>query len=277
MQLEIPNTNPLLDPTYAVGMAQRHFSNQLAAARDIVRYGVALFPRLMSVAPETVADLVLVTVVYKQALAALDAGVLCLENGAVYAGFSHGRSILEASLYVDWIRKDKDRRGRQFYVANLRQDLLWIRRYLPGRREEKAYRATWEAQHGREKPPTQTEISNLRAGQRRILSMLGSKPYKAIDADFKTALRGRAQLEPDWYRPGQHGAKSIYDMADKLGRLADYLLVYKYLSYFTHGSRTQLHTKILSNNTIEIEPIRYLKDFCLALSTLTAQGMTVYR
>jgi hypothetical protein len=180
MHLEIPNTNPLLDPTYACEMAKRLFAPQLAAARDVVGYGVALFTRLVATIPDAVPDVVLVTVAFKQAIATLDAGVLCLENGAVYAAFSHARSLLEASLYIDWIRKDKDNRGRQLYVASLRQDLLWVRRHLPGRPEEKSYREAWESQHGPDKPPTSVEIAQFEATERRILELLASEPYRAI-------------------------------------------------------------------------------------------------
>jgi hypothetical protein len=102
-------------------------------------------------------------------------------------------------------------------------------------------------------------------------------PIGPFNADFEKPLRGKERIEPDWYKPGHSGARSIHEMAKKLGRLADYHLVYKYLSYFTHGSRFQLHTRVHSNNTIEIEPIRYLKDFPLALSTIATLGMRTYR
>jgi hypothetical protein len=119
------STHLILDPAYGREIVQHHLRPQLDAGREIVDYGANLLLRCFLSMERTVGNVMVVGVLFRQAVAALDGFVLCLENGAVDAAEVHSRGALEASLAIEWVlKRGKEEWGRRIWVFSLRQNLL---------------------------------------------------------------------------------------------------------------------------------------------------------
>lgn len=278
MAIEVPNTDPVLDPAYAKAEARRHFEEQLVVARSMTDYGSQLLKRLFVTSSRgAVPDLISIGLLLRQGLTALDGAVLCMEHGAIDSGHAHARSLLEADLYLEWVLTNgKERWGRQLYVANLRQEREWNRRVIPGTVEqlqlEHAWRTSW--QHGPTTSPDTVRTANDRVKE--IDELLDTDPYREINGWFDTA-RGKRPYEPDWYKPGPNAPKSIADIADKLSRRAEYLVLYKVFSYHSHGTRTSTAFSVKSEGLVTIEPVRALVDFPFLFSIVTGLALRLYQ
>jgi hypothetical protein len=232
MDIEVPNTDPVLDPPYAGHLATRHFATQLEAAREIATYWSHLLKRAIAEASKReVEDLVLVAGFFRNGLVAYDSCVACLDVGAVAGAHISLRALWEAELYTKWIvHAGKRRWGKQAYVADLRRERDWYRRVTPGTSENARYVSAWKETFDSSPPSHPTLLAEAPARLQEIDGLLGSSSYREINSWFDAA-RGAKPYEPDWYKPGPDAPTSIGDIATKLDRSAEYLLLYNLLSH----------------------------------------------
>jgi hypothetical protein len=257
--LHVANTNAILDPEYAVSEAAK-FKAQIEVATLIRSYASNLLVRSYVTSPKQVPDLMVIALLFHQALSAYDAWLLCLENGAVDASNLHARSLWEASLYLDWILSNgKERWARQLYVSSIREELQWVRRSIKGTLENEIFKSAWTDAFHVEWTALNDQQNYLINRERELLRLLSSKTYEKINSDFELVSR-RGKPEPDWYRPGEGSPKSLYDMAKRLGRSAEYTTLYKIYSSYSHGTRADNHFKV-RNDSVVIEPVRRLARF----------------
>lgn len=264
-----PNTDTFLDPDYAAGEAQRAFGEYFAVAVELRGYGRDLFKRLMAVAVRDLPDLVLVAGLLRQVVVAIDAWHLCASSGAGQAAKVHLRSLLEASLYIDWIlRSDKETRARRLYIANVRANRRAARRLIKGTEEQRVFSESWKSTFGHPYETTDDVAAAAREQDQSALDSMEAAPNEPVYRDFE-AFVASYRREPEWYQIGQDGVQSIFGLATALGRQAEYYALYETYSDATHGSRTDLHFRKNREGAILIEPVRnpaHLKeDICLAI------------
>lgn len=277
-KLFTPNTDWVLDPPYARDEAWRVFRPQLEVAREITNFGSNLLKRPFARSQQEVSDLVVISVLFRQSLAALDGTVLCLENGAVHASKLHARALLEASLFIEWVlKKGKDRWGKQLYVWSIRQERHWVRRVIPGTDENRAFADSWREAFGEEWQGRPDIENSAKEQEAEIDALLLSDTYRVIN-DWFEAYNRNPGVEPDWFRPGPGGVGSLYKLAERLGRRAEYNTFYKSLSYAAHGARTRLHISVGPDaGTVSLEPIRYLEDFPFVFTTAINLTLRIFR
>jgi hypothetical protein len=149
----------VLDPAYGREIVDRHLRPHVEAAREVVAYGADLLLRCFFSMDRTIGNVMVIGVLFRQAVAALDAFVLCLENGAVDAAEVHSRGALEASLSIDWVLKQgKEEWGRRSWIYSLRQNLQWVRKLIPGRPEYQRYVAGRAQMGVPARDPTEEEL-----------------------------------------------------------------------------------------------------------------------
>lgn len=130
----------VLDPAYGRDAAQYYLGDALEAGRELVAYGANLLLRSFQTMERTLDNGMVLGVLFRQSIAALDAFMLCLENGAVGAAAVHSRGALEASFYIEFVlRRGKKEWAKRIWIYSLRQNLSWVRRGIPGRPERDQY------------------------------------------------------------------------------------------------------------------------------------------
>ncbi len=274
----VANTHALLDPAFAEAEVAANFAGWLRVGEAVLAYGADLLLRSIRTHHESLEDLVVIGSAFRQVLVAADGCLICLRAGAVQQAMLHSRDEFEASMAIQWIlSRGKQRWARQFYVSTLRQSRSWYRQLIPGTAEHSAHQAVWSTLPN---APVHTpgQIQNAQAQVAEIDALLGTPVYKPIDDAFEQeAVTGRGpkqrRREPNWYTPG--GVRSIAAMARALGREAEYISIYRYQSYFVHGSLADNHFKVNAGRAT-IEPIRYLKQFAMAFNGTFADLIQVY-
>jgi hypothetical protein len=273
MALEVPNVDAVLDPPYAKYVVERHFLDHLAAARNLADYWADLLQRSIAVSSKTGAeeDLVVIAGFFRNGLKAYDGTLVCLESGAVGAAHVTLRALWEAELYTKWILKSgKERWGRQAYVADLRREREWNNRIIPGTAEAKNYESKWQGTFG--SPPPQPSARMAAAAPARVAeidALLALDKFKEINEWFDAA-RGARPWDRDWYKPGPGAPASIGDIAEKLDRSAEYLILYGSLSHHTHSSHPSAGFVVRAGGSVGIEPVRAFSDFPFVFQLATS-------
>jgi hypothetical protein len=170
------------------------------------------------------------------------------------------------------LKAGKDRWGKQAYVSDLRLERSWNRRLVPGTDEAKRYETAWRDTFTREPPFSAEAIANAPLRVAEIDRLLGLPSYKPINDWFDTARGGRA-WDVEWYKPGPDAPMSVFDMAGKLDRTADYLTIYTSLSHHTHSSRPSAGFTIPSPGHVAIEPVRAFAELGMVFSLCTSLAL----
>ena len=133
---------------------------------------------------------------------------------------------------------------------------------IPGHPENDRYTATRIELGIPARTLTAEELEKALAAEAELLERLNQGNVSAINKEFEE-LAMRLKREPEWYRPGREGVKSIHQIATELKRLSEYDTFYKSLSYSVHGSHA-MKSLILEEGQVGVEPIRDFERFPIA-------------
>ena len=272
---EFPNVDPILDPKYAGAVAAKHFSAQLSTARDLAGYWSNLLKRCFASADKSsVQDLVLILGFFRNGLKAFDGCLVCLDVGAVGAAQFAIRSLWEAELFAKWIlSNDRLRWSRQAYVADLRIEREWALRVVEGTAQSSSHEASWRETFGKEAPSASPEVRSAAPARIKELNQMLTRPVYAEIYGWFDSFRGSRPFEPDWYKPGPDAPKTVGEMTKKLGRSAEYAMLYSLLSYHTHSTRPSAGFRVLQDGHVVVEPIRAFRDFGHSLTLATTLAL----
>lgn len=159
----------------------------------------------------------------------------------------------EASLYIEWILKDK-KRAKYYYVSNLRHSRVWALRAIEGTKEKKDFEHV--EKYLKINPVTQNPdtVEEAQNHIKEIDKILSQNSLNEINKEFSDCKK---TFEPFWYEP--LGIKSIRKIANDIGRLAEYDLFYSIGSQVTHSNSSSDHIRF-SGGKLYFKPIRCLKN-----------------
>lgn len=237
------NQHQLLDAPWARAGALRMYEAQLAALHDIVGYAADLCLRAYRSAPDTPEDAAVVACVFRQLVAAGDAGAALLSLGAAYMARLPTRSALEAEMSLEWIlKRDKVQRGRQFIVGSFRRHREWQLRGEKGTPAHEEFARMWKLAFGDDAPSHPIGPGLAAADADQIERLLNRDDFREINREFE-ARRVKDGREPEWFSPGPTGVPSYRAMAAEVG--AEFSLVFfmffDSLSDAVHGRDTVKH------------------------------------
>jgi hypothetical protein len=262
----------ILDPNQPVQDVANHFAPQLVVLDSLIAYGTSLLPRCLRASERGLADAIAIGSLLRHFVAMLDASTLLIKEGAVYCVAPHLRSMLESSLYFEWmLREDSEQRARAFYVADLRRELLWAQRGVTDTPQAKEIERSM-AQMGVEL--TISKVTRERAAQveSEIQTLLDRDAYRTVNGWFDENRRGR--LDAPWY--ASSGPKNLREMARMLSREGEYDLMYGPASDVAHA--TALSRQVwFSNGEMHVIPIRHLAALDTVVRSLCVLSFRTYR
>lgn len=257
------NQYRILDREEPAEFLQRKAAPQLGTLQEIVDYGPPLLKRCLRESEPQAEDVVLLSVLLRQAIAMGDAIHLQLDNGAIYAANLPLRSLFEATLSMEWIlTQGKQRWGRQFYVAELRKRLHANQSAVAGTSEADELRELLEENYpGILDRLAQDDIQEaVEKDVENVEDMLEMDIYRDINEQFEDHWKRKKRgWEPRWYEPGD-GPSSIRAMAYELGHDAKYEILYSHWSETSHGARARPHFELTDEGLI-VQPIRSVENF----------------
>jgi len=262
----------ILDRNTSAQYIREHFSESLELVGEITNYGSNLIPRCFVSTKRKLPDVIILGSLLKQAVAMLDAVEILVSQGALYAAHVPARALFEVYLYISWVlQQDKDQRGKQYYVWHLRRRRMWLRRMVPKTDEQKRFEEAIKELNLSQDQPMQEEARKQLAAIDKVLS---KDEYKEINAEFdKMKRRGRDYDQP-WYRPS--GARSLADMAARLGVKPQYDIFYTQFSEIAHSEAFAKHI-LIKEQGIVFEPIRQLERVRTFLTIVLSLAIRIYQ
>lgn len=248
----------ILDRKKHVNDVRNNFSDELNLLIDFVNYGTNLIPRAFVSSDRSLTPIIIVGVLLKQIVSMFDAFEILVANANLHAAQLAARAIFEASVYIEWILKEKaDEKVEYYYVSNLRGERKWVLRTIEGTSEHDNFshiRDQLDVDPASKSPEMSLDAKKHLAEVNRILAQ---DSFKNVDADLERLKnQNRRKLEPSWYKPFQ--VHSLRHMAKLLKRHAEYDIFYSQGSDVTHAARYKDHIKI-STEKILFRPIRLLE------------------
>jgi len=264
----------ILNRDEAIEVAQRHFSRQLALLQDLANYGSNLVIRAYDSSPKKMTEVVVCGVLLKQVVAMVDAFEVLLSSGCSHAAYLPARAAFEASIYADWILAgNSELKANRYMVANYRDECTWTSMAISGTAEEAVFTSIAKSigvDIHANRPTLGAEATARLAEINRILSQPELAP---IDLAY-TAARGKRKVDPEWYE--LDGLKSIRQVADAVGRLAEYEFFYSKGSQVTHTGSYKDHVRF-AGGEVRFKPIRHLQSINLLLSFVVAIVLGTYQ
>ena len=117
MIMNIPPFEKLLHRELHIHDAQKYFAPQLKMLEEISNYGSTLIAGTFHTSQRGLKDVVVLIVLLKQVVAMIDSIQVLAKNACADSVQLAGRSLIEASLYIDWILKnDGENKALYYYV-----------------------------------------------------------------------------------------------------------------------------------------------------------------
>jgi hypothetical protein len=131
MAIEVPNTDPILDPAWAGAAVTGTFGAALSAFRELLRYAVQLLKRTLTTGPDDVPHHLILSVLFRQAIATSDSACELIGVGACDAAHVQLRALMEARWGLMLAITDPKKWGTHLYVASRRERLVRsVRQFL---------------------------------------------------------------------------------------------------------------------------------------------------
>jgi hypothetical protein len=253
---------------------RQHFSKHVDLLIDLANYGSNLIPRAYDSSGKKLEDIVVIGILLKQVVSMIDAVEVLISKGAVGPAMLQARAAFEASLYIDWILKgEPEKKGKYYYVSNLRNQRLWILRFKTGTQEKETFSQSFRDVEKYIKIDDLDRVSKQAEEELTKIDSLLSKPeWTEINKEFE-ARKKKTGFEPYWYR--LLGVSSIRQLARDVGRLGEYDLFYSRSSEVMHVSSYKDHLQF-GRGTISFEPIRQLKDIHVVLRFITLVAVSSF-
>ena len=278
--VRIHGPEPLLDREPTRREIEAQLGPQLKLLEDLADYGVLQLKRCFVKSEREIEDVVVVLILFRQVLVALDSVSVLLRNGATYAANLPLRSLFEAVWALEWmLHKEPGLAWKRFYVAFLRQNRQWSRRVISGTEENRAMLNAVRVEYpgfGKDKYPIEEDAREAVADIDRVLL---TDELADVDEEF-TAVAERRGYEPQWYQvrnPGDTKAiGSIRRLARGLGHEVQYDYLYGPMSAAAHGTEFLKHVKLDVSGAV-IEPVRSGEGFATTYSLTGTVTLRAFR
>lgn len=263
----------ILDRQATSAEVEQHLGGALELVKEVVNYGSNLLVRCLGGTTGEILDVVAIAVFGKQAVAAVDAVEQLARTGSGLGARVVMRALLEASLYCEWVlASSDDKRARAYYVANLRREISWSKRAVPGTAEHDRFREAMGELYQdplRDLPVGEAQVSDRIAA---LETHLNGKGFLEINTEFDRLKRGA--LDASWHRVA--GASSLRDVAKDVGRLAEYTVFYSVYSDDAHSGSYKSHLEVREGGAI-LHPIRSLHQIDEVLQNSLSFAFRTYR
>lgn len=186
---------------------------------------------------------------------------------------------MEARWALKYALRDPAKWGRHIYVASLRQQRHWTSRLVVGTDE---YHAFEEARrlNASFDPADSSKQSDYQSYIAALDRILAKPEFVGINQMFQGYANANQGREAEWYYdssvPKSQRVTSIAKLAASVGSKGEYQAIYKYSSYFVHGSYTGTHLKNEPGAVI-VAPLRTPEGWRQVFIFMISMGCDVFR
>jgi len=213
--------------------------------------------RSLTTGPDDIPHHLILSVLFRQAIATADAAGELIGVGACDAAQVQLRALMEARWGLMLAIRDPKKWGTHLYVASRREQLSQISKAIPGTPEHESDGETRDLinRYGGKPVISPDDAEKHREALEKILER---PQYAAISAGFAQFVKEKHH-EPPWYydtaAPKNERLTSIWKLASEVGAAGEYKSIYHHASYFMHGGYTGTHLTT-DERGVAVTPIR---------------------
>jgi hypothetical protein len=265
----------ILNRALAEANSEQYFRAHIEVLEDVVDYGTHLLPRCWLGSGRGLRDIVVLVVLAKQVLEAVDASVVLLRKGCVKPCMLTVRAAFEASVYAEFVLRGKhERAAKAYYVSYLRRCRRWANRAIRGTPERKAFLRDLKGMPFRDSLASARGQRAAKAEVASISAKLENPRYRRWNARFELIERRRPA---SWYEPLFRRRVNLRDVCAIVGRRHEYRSIYEIGSEELHGGRMGAHLEVPEDGEMLIMPLREPSEFQFIVKTLSAIVIRTYR
>ena len=255
----MPTSPPpaLFDPDHFTVQIKDILVSALPMLEEVRNYGLALFSRC-SIRPPGGDENLAILLPYLHLLEMLDAVIVLLPASAIAPARLQLRSILEASLTIEYIAQaDTVRRGHAYLLLDALEEREFMKRLDPQSKEGQKLRldlgkgsilADFDKHFG---------ASEIASGPQFPSTLLDKPPFKDVWDEYTRLASTKIQRNQiRWYRLFD-GPRSIRQLAYKLGRGSEYEFLYSRMSAAIHVTAAlRRQVEVAGPETGNVRPLR---------------------
>jgi len=173
---------------------------------------------------------------YRRALELLDTTSILIRNSRISPGRVILRSLFEVLLSLEYMtQNDLEHRGRDYILCLKHKEHDYLRKFLKGDPLHSEYLNKYKNDNLL-KNMTIPEYPNVEEAIRAKRRLIESEFYRDSEAAYQTIKSRRAGKNPKWWFNLHDGPSDICDLAIKMGRPAQYEVMYRNWAGYAHGT-----------------------------------------
>jgi len=248
----------LLDRNQAVIDIKIHFSDNIFVIKDLSNYCTMLIMRLLSKGVQSIDQYVVIASLFQHELIMFDSVETQLSKGNVTSAQLQARSMLETSLFIDWILKDETTfRAKCYYVGHHRKHKWTLEKFIQQINAETEVSGKIKEMSQKTAGVPDDMVPSAQIELDSINNILSSAAYSEVNEQFLSMVTSRGQ-EPDWYKVT--GVSSVAKIAKKVERELEYYIFYNNYSKLMHGASLDSYSKI-DDELLQLASFRDLTMF----------------
>ncbi len=255
---------------------REHFSKQILLLQELVNYGSMLLVRIIETRKNGIDYLVINSILFKHLLSMLDSIEVQVSHGIIFSSYLQARSLLEISLFIEWILKeDTTKRSKYYYVGYYRKEKARILNIINQINSNTKLAQQFEAaKKKRNDVPNDLSLA-AKIELDSINEILNKPSFKEITKEFDDIeINLRRPKTVDWFVPT--GVWNLREIADKLDLTVKHYLFYNNYSKVMHG--TALNEQVTFNDgNIYLKPLRELVGIDTLLTCVISDVIRVFK
>ncbi|GEM_PF-734179 len=266
----------LFDRAGARSLAESRLCDEIKVLSDVVEFGSKLILRLNNHTDRSefvFHEYIVGGSLLKQLVGMLDAAVELLKIGHSFPALLPARSAFEAYLYILLIlHKDKDRRSRLYYIAEIHRRRQLIMDVLQGNTIPEGLRQDLQDIRGKPPPPISDSVKSLLIDDIKSIDRLLEMPVHKSHNEVYIAKRGKRR-DLDWFKA--LGLESLWAVAKTVRKDGEYKLIYNPGSRAMHAQSYADQFETV-NGVSYLKPIRHLNHAYEVVDAIILMGLHVY-
>jgi hypothetical protein len=265
----------LLDREHTEASVQRLFGSALDVLRELINEATQLQVRALKTSRRETPDVVLLGMLFTRVIKLLDTIEILSRAGQAYGARPSLRSLIEGAWGIEWmLRTDFERRGRQYYVVELRDRIAENEAFVPGTKayQRRAEDVSSERLRDLLGDRNGEEIASLEID--RTWRHIKNEPDLLVISN-EVDRQGKSPPNVRWFQLFD-GPSDYRKLARVLGRGDEYQFSYQGLSHAVHGTLTQDHVWIDKPGVAHMQPIRAIESVTAILDLTWALALRIY-
>jgi hypothetical protein len=275
MTHESQSHEALLDREHTEASVQRIFGSALNVLRELIDEATHLQVRALKTSQRETFDVVLLGTLFPRIMKLLDTIEILSRAGQAYGARPSLRSLIEGAWGIEWmVHADFERRGRQYYVVELRDRIGENEAFTPGTKAYQRMAEDVSSERLRELLRGTNGEGIASSEIRRIWDHINSEPELLVISQ-EIDRQGKSPPNVRWFQLFD-GPSDYRKLARSLGRGDEYQFSYQALSHAVHGTLAQDHVWIEKRGLARMQPIRAIQGVTEILDLTWALALRIY-